>query len=174
MKKQNQDLFAEDRRREKLVQYTKVLDTLSVLADWRGLAEAVNAATGREAARPKGGRRRAVCGGAEATQYGRAHSPGADQMIDATIVPAPKMHFTKEEKDSLAAGKTPAHWSQKQAAHKDTDAHWTAKRGQWHHGYKAHANVDQKHKLIRLIDITSANQSDMTHLEAQIDTRAQR
>ena len=42
------------------------------------------------------------------------------QMIDATIVPSPRMHFTQQEKQSLAQGKTPQHWSNKQAAHKDT------------------------------------------------------
>lgn len=96
------------------------------------------------------------------------------QMIDATIVPAPKMHFSKEEKASIAAGETPAHWTKKQAAHKDTDAHWTAKRGQWYHGYKAHVNADQKHKLIRVVDVTPANQSDTTHFEPVIDTSVQR
>jgi transposase, IS5 family len=91
------------------------------------------------------------------------------QMIDATIVPAPKMHFTKEEKQTIADGKIPAHWSPKQAAHQDTDAHWTAKRGQWQHGYKAHVNVDQTHKLIRILDVTPANHSDMTHFEPVLD-----
>jgi transposase, IS5 family len=92
------------------------------------------------------------------------------QMIDATIVPAPKMHFTKEEKQRLAEGKTPDHWSQKQRAHKDTDAGWTAKRGQWSYGYKAHAHADQKHKLIRVLDVTPANDSDMTHFAPMLDT----
>jgi transposase, IS5 family len=96
------------------------------------------------------------------------------QMIDATIVPAPKMHFTKDEKQRLAEGKTPDNWSAKQIAHKDTDAGWTAKHGQWQHGYKAHANADQKHKLIRIVDITSASKSDMTHFAPIIDTTAER
>ena len=96
------------------------------------------------------------------------------QMIDATIVPSPKMHFTKDEKETIAKGKTPAHWSDKQAAHKDTDAHWSAKRGQWVHGYKAHANVDQKHKLIRILEVTPANESDMNHFEEVIDTTVDR
>jgi IS5 family transposase len=95
-------------------------------------------------------------------------------MIDATIVPAPKMHFTKEEKQSLAESKTPEQWSNKQIAHKDTDAGWTAKRGQWQHGYKAHANADQKHKLIRILDVTSASASDMTHFEPILDTTPER
>ena len=51
------------------------------------------------------------------------------QMMDATVVPSPKMHFTKDEKETIAKGKTPAHWRDKQAAHKGYDAHWSAKRG---------------------------------------------
>ena len=75
-------------------------------------------------------------------------------MIDATIIPSPKMHFTKDQKETLAEGKTPTQWIEKQAADKDTDAHWSAKRGQWVRGYKARANADQKHKLIRLLEVT--------------------
>ena len=62
------------------------------------------------------------------------------QMIDATIVHSPKMHFTKDENETIAKGKKPAHWS--------------AKRGQWCHRYKAHANANQNHKLIRILEIT--------------------
>jgi IS5 family transposase len=50
------DLFVQERRQEKLVQFTGVLRKLEQLVDWPGLAAAVNQATGREAAQPKGGR----------------------------------------------------------------------------------------------------------------------
>ena len=240
MKKQNQDLFAEHHRRQKITQFTKVLDSLSGLVDWAALTKVVNEHTGREASQPKGGRPpyqtealvkiivlQQLYGNLsdEDTEYalldrgswqrfiGMADArdlPDArtiwhfknqlaqtgsvselfaqvqeqlnaaglvakgGQMIDATIVPSPKMHFTKDEKETLADGKTPAHWSEKQAAHKDTDAHWSAKRGQWYHGYKAHANVDQKHKLIRILEVTPANESDMNHFEDLLDTAADR
>ena len=91
------------------------------------------------------------------------------QMIDATIVTAPKVHLTKDEKEAVDRGETPSHWSQKEAAHRDTDAHWTAKRDQWYFGYKAHANADQAHKLIRGLEVTPANVDDGTMLEAMID-----
>ena len=91
------------------------------------------------------------------------------QMIDATLVPSPIMHFDKEEKEKINVGKQPEQWSTKQAAHKDTDAHWTAKHGKVYHGYKAHVNADQKHKLIRVLKVTSANKSDVTHLEPVLD-----
>jgi transposase, IS5 family len=56
MKNRTGDLFSRARREEKLAQFTGVLDRLEKLIDWEGLAKAVNAATGREAARPQGGR----------------------------------------------------------------------------------------------------------------------
>ena len=56
MQKQRHDLFAEDHRRQKITQFTKVLDALSRLVDWAALTKVVNAHTGREASQPKGGR----------------------------------------------------------------------------------------------------------------------
>ena len=56
MKQPNADLFVQERRQEKLEQFTGVLMKLDQLVDWSGLAAAVNKATGREAAQPKGGR----------------------------------------------------------------------------------------------------------------------
>ena len=56
MKKQRHDLFAEDHRRQKITQFTKVLDALSGLVDWAALSKMVNEHTGREASQPKGGR----------------------------------------------------------------------------------------------------------------------
>lgn len=236
MKQTTGDLFAGHRRREKLTQFTKVLEALTRLVDWSALARVVNEATGREAPRPQGGRppyptvalmkivvlqqlygnlsdeeteyalldrlswqqfaglehardlpdartlwafknQLAQAGGAAAlfaevqrqlTAAGLIAKGG--QIVDATIVTAPKVHLTKDEKASVDKGETPAHWSAKQAAHKDTDAHWTAKRQQWYFGYKAHANVDQAHKLIRVLDITPAHVNDTTMLDALIDT----
>ena len=56
MKKQSHDLFAEHHRRQKITQFTKVLDALSGLVDWAALTKVVNEHTGREASQPKGGR----------------------------------------------------------------------------------------------------------------------
>ena len=86
----------------------------------------------------------------------------------------PKVHLDKEEKASVQNGKTPAHWSAKQAAHIDTDARWTAKRDVYYFGYKAHINTDQEHKLIRAIDVTPANVDDRVPLERLIDASGQR
>jgi IS5 family transposase len=96
------------------------------------------------------------------------------QLVDATIVAAPRAHISAQDKATIEQGQAPEHWSEKQAAHIDTDAKWTGKHGQWHFGYKAHANVDQAHKIIRELHVTSANVNDITVLEPIIDTDPKR
>jgi IS5 family transposase len=240
MKARNGYLFVSERREEKLVQFTGVLDRLGELVDWRGLADAVNRATGREAPQPKGGRPpyptqamlkiivlqqlygnlsdeqmeyalldrlswQRFAGLAEARDLPDARTiwtfkellakgGGATalfdlvgeqlaqagfqaqggQLIDATIVTVPKTGLTEEEKQHIKDGKTPSHWSRKQAAHKDTDARWTAKRERWFYGYKSHINADQQHKLIRAIVVTPANVDDRVPLAKLLDTREAR
>src|SRR5260221_3745055 len=51
------------------------------------------------------------------------------QIIDATIVSVPKQRNTKEENETIKAGKTPEEWEQQPAknAQKDKDARWTKK-----------------------------------------------
>ena len=91
------------------------------------------------------------------------------QIVDATFVTVPKTGLNDTEKETVKRGETPAHWSDKQAAHKDTDARWTKKRNQSFYGYKAHINADQKHKLIRAIEVTPANVDDRTPLDGLLD-----
>lgn len=50
------------------------------------------------------------------------------QIIDATIVEAPKQRLTAEEKATIKGGGTPA-WPKAKARQKDTEARWTIKRG---------------------------------------------
>ena len=54
------------------------------------------------------------------------------QIIDATIVSAPKQHNTREENEAIKAGQTPEGWEEKRAknAQKDKDARWTKKNDQ--------------------------------------------
>lgn len=51
------------------------------------------------------------------------------QIIDATLVPAPKQRFTQEDKEQLEQGAMPAHWSPAKRRQKDLDATWTKKHG---------------------------------------------
>lgn len=240
MRNRTGDLFSRTRREEKLGQFTGVLDRLEHLVDWTGLAAAVNAATGREAARPQGGRPPyptavllkivvlqqlygnlsdeqmeyalldrlswqrfigmadardlpdartlwafknliAGGGGAEALfhEVGRQLAQAGltaqgGQLIDATIIEVPKTRISEASREALNNGQTPEHWDAKRTAHTDGDARWTMKHKAWFYGYKGHINVDQKHKLIRAIDVTAANVDDRVPLEKLIETAPRR
>jgi transposase, IS5 family len=93
------------------------------------------------------------------------------QIIDATIVSAPKPHNTREENEAIKAGQTPEGWEEKRAknAQKDKDARWTKKNDQSFYGYKNHISVDRKHKLIRRYTETDASVHDSQTLDAVLD-----
>ncbi len=60
----------------------------------------------------------------------RGYLPMGGQIVDATLVAAPKQRSTAAEKDAIRAGKSAAEiWPDKpaKAAQKDTDARWTLK-----------------------------------------------
>jgi IS5 family transposase len=60
----------------------------------------------------------------------RGYLPMGGQIVDATLVAAPKQRNTREEKDAIKAGKAAAEiWPDEpaKAAQKDTDARWTLK-----------------------------------------------
>lgn len=91
------------------------------------------------------------------------------QIIDATLVPAPKQHFTKEDKEQLKQDAVPADWKPVKRRQKDLDATWTKKHGKSHHGYKLSVNVDKRYKLIRKIETDTASTHDSQHFEAVLD-----
>jgi transposase, IS5 family len=91
------------------------------------------------------------------------------QMVDATLVPAPRQHFTKEDKQQLKQDAMPADWSPPKRRQKDLDATWTTKHGKSHYGYKLTANVDKKHKIIRKIVTDTASIHDSMHFEAAME-----
>jgi IS5 family transposase len=53
--------------------------------------------------------------------------PMGGQIVDATLVAAPKQRNTDDEKADIKAGRTPREWKDKPAKlrQKDTDARWT-------------------------------------------------
>lgn len=51
------------------------------------------------------------------------------QIIDATLIPAPKQHPTKDDKEQLKEDAMPADWSPAKRRQKDLDATWTKKHG---------------------------------------------
>jgi len=94
------------------------------------------------------------------------------QIIDATIVSAPKQRNTREENETVKAGKTPEDWEKQPAknAQKDKDARWTKKHGKSYYGYKNHIGIDQAHKLIRKWDATDASVHDSQKFDDILDT----
>ena len=84
------------------------------------------------------------------------------QILDASIVPVPRNHNTREENATIKDGEVPEDWADKPAkrSQKDVDARWTKKHGKSHYGYKNHVNVDRKHKLVRRYHVSDAAQHD--------------
>ena len=93
------------------------------------------------------------------------------QIVDASIVPVPKQHNTRQENDRIKAGDPPEDWVDKshKSAQKDVDARWTKKHGRSHYGYKNHINVDRRHKFIRNYEVTDASVHDSRALDDLID-----
>ena len=98
----------------------------------------------------------------------RGYLARCGQIIDATLVPAPRQHLDKEDKAALQKGKEPD-WTPAQKRQRDTDASWTKKHGRSHFGYKLSASVDAKHKLIRKVETGTASEHDSRHFDAVLD-----
>ena len=71
------------------------------------------------------------------------------QIIDASIVQAPKQRNSREENAQIKEGEIPQDWEEAKRRQKDIDAQWTKRNGKRYYGYKNHVNVDVKHKIIR-------------------------
>ena len=82
------------------------------------------------------------------------------QIVEASIVPAPRQRNSRAENEAIKAGNPPAEWSEAKGRQKDVEARWTKKRGQSHFGSKNHIAVDVKHKFIRAWRVTAANVHD--------------
>jgi transposase, IS5 family len=93
------------------------------------------------------------------------------QIIDATIVPAPRQRNSRDDNATVKAGETPAAWEAHPAKNrqKDKDARWTKKHGKSHFGYKNHINIDRLHKLVRRYVVSTASVHDSQKLEDVLD-----
>jgi IS5 family transposase len=118
---------------------------------------------------------------------GHGYLAMSGQIVDATIVAAPKQRNSDPEKDALKAGEVPEDWKDKpnKLAQKDRDARWTMKRGRVKRledgrpkgpeimipafGYKNHVSTDRRHGLIRKWRVTDAAANDGRQLAALID-----
>lgn len=109
------------------------------------------------------------------------------QIVDATIVAAPKQRNTEGEKADIKAGKIPEDWTEQPAKlrQKDRDARWTVKFSKAKaneagktkqrdiavpaFGYKNHASIDRRHGFIRGWNVTSASAYDGAQLRNVLD-----
>jgi transposase, IS5 family len=95
------------------------------------------------------------------------------QLLDATIVAAPKQRNTKTEKQAIREGRIPDDWQRQPAKlrQKDRDARWTVKTTKAksregdtplvdlaipEFGYQNHISADRRHRLIRTWRVTAA------------------
>lgn len=91
------------------------------------------------------------------------------QIVDASLVQAPIQRNKRDEADTVKEGTMPLTWKPHKRAQKDVDTRWTKKHGKSHFGYKLHASVDKRYKLIRKIAVTNAAVADTSVLEALLD-----
>lgn len=91
------------------------------------------------------------------------------QIVDASIVQAPRQRNTRSENQQIKRGETPTDWSEAKRRQKDTQARWTYKDKRLHYGYKNHISVDVKHKLIRRFAVSDAALNDRHKFEAVLD-----
>jgi transposase, IS5 family len=99
--------------------------------------------------------------------------PMSGQIVDASLVAAPRQRNTEDEKADLKAGRIPQAWQEKPARlrQKDRDARWTVKFTKAKpredatkqvdiavpaFGYQSHISIDRRHGLIRRWAVTDA------------------
>jgi len=114
----------------------------------------------------------------------KGYIPMAGQIVDASLVPAPKQRNTGDEKAAIKEGKSAVEiWPDQpnKAAQKDVDARWTLKIGGKLRyrsdgtplpmiatpvfGYKSHISIDRRFGFIRQAAVTSAAAPDGKHLK---------
>ena len=91
------------------------------------------------------------------------------QIVDASIVAAPRQRNSRDENKKIKDGQVPEDWTDNKKRQKDTDARWTQKNGKNHYGYKNHIEVDVEHKLIREYEVTPASTHDSQVFEELLD-----
>ena len=91
------------------------------------------------------------------------------QIVDASIISAPKQRNSRDENKRIKKGEVPEDWNQAKYRQKDTDARWVKKMGKNHYGYKNHINIDVKNKLIRDYAVTDAATHDSQVFDELLD-----
>ena len=97
------------------------------------------------------------------------YSAKKGQIVDASIISAPKQRNSRDENQKIKQSKTPEDWKPAKKRQKDTEARWTKKNGKSYYGYKNHISVDVKYKLIRNYAVTDASVHDSNVFEELLD-----
>ena len=120
----------------------------------------------------------------------KGYIPMSGQIVDASLVPAPKQRNSDAEKAAIRDGKAASEiWPDEpnKAAQKDTDARWTLKIGGKIRyrpdgtplpqialpvfGYKSHIVIDRRFGFIRACAVTSASHADGRMLPKLVTTK---
>jgi len=91
------------------------------------------------------------------------------QIVDASIISAPKQRNSRQENKDIKNGNIPDDWSENKKRQKDNDARWVKKNGKNRFGYKNHIDIDVEHKLIRDYEVTPASVHDSNVFEQLLD-----
>ena len=119
----------------------------------------------------------------------RGHLAMSGQIVDASIVAAPRQRNTEAEKTAIKEGRIPEDWASQpnKLAQKDRDARWTLKRAKARprsedgitkprveiaipvFGYKNHVSIDRAHGFVRRFTVTDAAAYDGGQLTSLLD-----
>jgi IS5 family transposase len=94
------------------------------------------------------------------------------KIIDASFVESPRQRNNRDENRHIKqTGTSPKQWDDKptKKRQKDVDARWTKKNFQNYYGYKNHAKIDSKSKLIDHYVVTDASVHDSQTVEDLLD-----
>ena len=118
------------------------------------------------------------------------HLPRGGQIVDATLVAAPRQRLTDAEKAQIKEGRSAAEvWPEKpaKARPRDVDARWTLQRSKPKarangaelvalavplYGYKSHVSIDRMHGIVRRQIVTDAARHDGGRLREGLIQRA--
>ena len=92
-------------------------------------------------------------------------------IVDASFVDAPRQQNSREENEQIKDGKRPRGFEEESAKgrQKDCEGRWAKKNNESHYGYKNHAKVNAKSKLIDKAVITPANVHDSQVFNELVD-----
>jgi len=97
----------------------------------------------------------------------------AGVMVDASFVDVPRQRNSREDNKKIKEGGIPEDWKDNphKLSHKDTDAQWVTKNKEKHYGYKNHAKVDVKSKIVREYAVTDASVHDSQVVEPLLNEK---